>query len=120
MGDYAPKYRPGENLTRPLTGTVTGGQIVTVAGLVAGANATDWLGVASRDGVSGDRIVVHTDGVQRVVASAAIAAGASVKCAANGQVAAWVSGTDAADVIVGKALEAAAGAASELDVKFIR
>lgn len=120
MGDYQPKFQPGQNPTRQMTGTVTGGQIVTVAGVVAGANASDWLGVASRDAVAGDRIVVHCDAIQRVVASAAIAAGATVKCAANGQVATWVSGTDAADLIVGKALEAAAGASSELDVKFIR
>jgi hypothetical protein len=120
VGDYMPRYRPGEKLTRALTATVTGGQMVTVGGAVAGANAADWLGVASRDGVNGDRIVVHTEGVQSLTGSGAISAGATVKCAANGQVTTWVSGTDAADLIVGKALSACSGAGSQLDVKMTR
>lgn len=119
MGDYQPKFVPGEKITRALTGTVTGGRLITVAGATAGADSTTWLGVASRDGVSGDRIMVHTDGVQRLVASGAIALGDRVKCGANGTVTTLTAATDAYDRQVGIALEAAADAA-ELDVKLIR
>lgn len=117
MGDYQPKFRPGEKLTRPMTGTVTGGRLVTVAGVTAGAGATDWLGVASKDAVTGDRITVHTDGVQRLIASGAITAGSPVICGAAGTVAA--SATPPAGQQVGVALEAAADTA-ELDVKLTR
>jgi hypothetical protein len=120
MADYLPKFRPGQAPTRTLTGTVTGGQIITVAGAVAGANATDWLGVASRDGVSGDLITVETEGVQRLTASAAIAAGAGVKCAASGKVATWVDGTDAWSRYIGIALDAATADGDVIAVKVIR
>lgn len=120
MGDYQPSFRPGERITRPITGTVTGGRLVTVAGIHAAADSTTWLGVASRDAVSGDRIVVHTEGVQRLVAAAAIAAGDRVKCAAAGKVTPLAAGSDAYDRQVGIALEAAAADGDELDVKLIR
>lgn len=119
MGDYQPSFRPGEKITRLLSATVTGGRLITVAGATAAADSTTWLGVASRDGVSGDRIVVHTEGVQRLVASGSISAGDRVKCGASGTVATLTAGTDAYDRQVGIALEAAADAA-ELDVKLIR
>jgi hypothetical protein len=107
MGDYQPHYFPGDVIPLTLTGTVTGGTLVNAAGTVAGAGDATFLGVADRDGVSGDQINVYTDGVQTLTASGSISAGATVKCAASGQVAAWVSGTDAANLIVGKALAAA-------------
>lgn len=119
MPDYVPKFKPGHDLTRLLTGTVTGGQIITVAGVTAGASAADFLGVASRDGVTGDRITVHCNGVQRVTASGAIAIGARVKTAAAGAVQTYTAGTDPADSLVGIALEAAVDGAL-LDVKFFR
>ena len=118
MGDYLPKYKPGQTMTRALTGTVTGGRIITAAGVTAGANATDFIGVAGRDGVSGDRIPVERGGVQRLVASGAIAIGDNVKCGAAGAVATHVVGTDAAERRVGKALEAATDG-NELDVLWI-
>lgn len=118
MGDYVPKFNPGDAITRALTGTVTGGRLVTAAGAQAGANAADVIGVASRDGVSGDRIAVFTDGVHRLVATGSIAIGARVKSAANGTVQTWVSGTDAADLMIGRALEAGTDT-NELDVLFI-
>lgn len=117
MADYLPKFKPGEAITRAITGTVTGGRIVTAAGIHAAAAATDWLGVASRDAVTGERITVYTDGVQRVVASGAIAIGSPVICGAAGTVVA--SATPPAGQQVGVALEAAADTA-ELDVKFSR
>ena len=107
MGNYLPKYKPGEAISLDITGTVTGGRIVTAAGVHAAADSITFVGIASRDAVDGDRITVYRGGVQRVVASAAISVGGGVECAADGKVAPHVSGTDAPERRVGKALEAA-------------
>lgn len=120
MGDYLPKFQPGQAITRTATGTITGGQMVTVAGVVAGADSTTWLGVASRDAISGQTFGVYAEGVQMLTASAAISAGDRVKCAAAGKVATLTAGSDAYDRLVGIALEAAAGDGSLLRVKMIR
>lgn len=125
MADYLPKFKPGTAITRVTSAAVTGGLLVSVSGsnTVATSAAGDrsWLGVASRDATaSGQQIGVHCGGVQRLTASAAIAAGVLVKCAASGQVVTWVVGTDAAELAVGLTLEAAAGAASVIAVKMIR
>jgi len=119
MAEYLPKFKPGESITlqTPAPAAITGGQLVTAASAVAGAGATDWVGVASRDVPAGALPGVYCDGVQRLIASAAIAQGALVKCAANGQVAPLVVGTDGFQTYVGKALEAAAGAGSLIAVK---
>lgn len=117
MGDYLPKFKPGESFTRTLSATVIGGRLVTAAGAHAAADSTTFLGVASRDGVSGDQVTVFCDGVQRLTASAAIAAGALVKCAADGKVATYTAGTDAADRRVGIALEAATADGDKIAVK---
>ena len=108
MADYRPKFKPGQAITRTLTGTVTGGRLVTVAGAHAAADSTTWLGVVDKDGVSGDVVGVYRGGVQYLVASAAISAGAPVKAAAAGKVVTYVDGTDAQLRLVGIALEAAA------------
>lgn len=124
MSDYLPKFKPGEAISRVTSATVTGGQLLTVSGsnTVAPSAAGDrgWLGVASRDAASGQSTGVYCDGVQYLTASAAIAAGVLVKCAASGQVATWVVGTDAYELAVGLSLESAAGAASVIAVKMIR
>lgn len=120
MADYSPKFKPGQAIPLVATGTVTGGLMVTTAAAQAGADAGNWLGVASQDALSGQTFVAYNDGVQRPTASAAIAANAGVKCAANGQVVTWVAGTDAAHLLVGWALEAASGAGVQFAVKFVR
>jgi hypothetical protein len=107
MAEYQAKFDGGICTSRTMTGTVTGGQLITTAGVTAGANATDWLGVVGYDGVSGDLRPVFRGSVQRLTASAAIAAGAKVKCAAAGKIVTHVSGTDAPERLVGTALEAA-------------
>ncbi|GGM53356.1 capsid cement protein [Dactylosporangium sucinum] len=108
MGDYRPKFKPGEAITRSATGTITGGQLVTVAGAVAVADSTTWLGVASKDVTSGNQFGVYRGGVQYLTAAGAISAGAPVKCAAAGKVTTFVDGTDAMLRFVGIALDAAA------------
>lgn len=120
MADYLPKFKPGEAITITATATLTGGQLVTVAGAVAAADSVTFLGVVSRDAVSGQSVGVYTDAVQRLTAAGAFAAGTPLKCAANGQVTTWVSGTDNYDRYVGLALEASAGAASVVAVRMAR
>lgn len=120
MTDYSPKYKPGQAIPMIATGTVTGGLMTTGAGAVCAADSVTWLGVASQDAVSGQDYVAYCDGVQRPTASAAVSAGAIVKCAAAGQVVTWVTGTDAFEKAVGIALEAASGAGVQFAVKFFR
>jgi hypothetical protein len=102
------------------TADVTGGRIVTGAGAHAAADSTTFVGIASNDAKTGERFTVTSGPVERPVAAAAIAKGAQVKCAANGQVTTFVSGTDAADRLVGVALEAAAQAGDQISVHWIR
>lgn len=120
MADYLPKFKPGQAITRQASAAVTGGQLVTVAGAPAAADSATWLGVASHDAESGDLVGVYCDGVQKLTASAAISAGARVKCAAAGKVATLTAGTDAYDRLVGIALEAAAADGDTILVKLVR
>lgn len=124
MADALWKFKPGQAITRTVGATaVIGGRLVsTSAGTVIPAAAADrnWLGSASRDGATGQQVGVLCGGVQRLTASAAIATDVLVKCSSAGQIVTWVVGTDAYELAVGLALEAAAGAASVISVKMIR
>ncbi|OYO16629.1 DUF2190 domain-containing protein [Enemella dayhoffiae] len=115
MGDYLPRFKPGEAVSFNATTALTGGQLVELTGPrsvgVAAAASTKVVGVAAFDCKVGDRVLVHSGGVQRPVASAAIAAGDQVQAAANGQAA---TGTTAP---IGLALTAAtAGARVEVQM----
>lgn len=118
--DYLPHFKPGQAITRTASATIVAGNIVTVAGAVAGADSTTWLGVASRDAVSGQTMGVYAGGVQRVVAAAAVAVADRVKCAAAGKVTPLAAGSDAYDRLVGIALTAAAADGDIIDVMFVR
>ncbi len=118
--DYLPKFKPGQAITRTASATVVAGNLVTVAGAVAGADSTTWLGVASRSVTTGQTMGVYCDGVQRVVAAAAVAVGDRVKCAAAGKVTPLTAGSDAYDRLVGIALDAAAADGDVIAVKFSR
>ncbi len=120
MSDYRPKFKPGQAITRAATATIVGGNLVTVAGAVAIADSVTWLGVASKNCSSGDTFGVYCGGVQYLVASAAISAGAPVKCAAAGKVVTYVDGTDAQLRLVGIALEAAAADGDVIAVRMAR
>jgi Uncharacterized conserved protein (DUF2190) len=108
VADWRPKWAPGRAITRSATGTIAGGNLVTAAGAVAGADSVTWIGVADKSVSSGDTFGVLRGGVQYLVASTAISAGAPVKCAAAGKVVTYVDGTDAQLRLVGIALDAAA------------
>lgn len=87
MSDYQPKYLPG--ISVPLTvgaGGWTGGQVVTTAGLVAGAAATDVAGIAAYDAPAGAIATVIRGGVHRLVATGTVTNGQEVECAAAGTV----------------------------------
>jgi hypothetical protein len=118
MTDYLPKNTGP--FTLAATAQVTGGRIVTAAGTVAGANATDFVGIASKDAAIGESITVFSGPVERPRASAPIAKDKLVKCAANGEVAEFVDGTDAVTRLVGVTLEAAANAGDKVAVKWFR
>lgn len=122
MTDYLPKFKPGEAVTLqvPAPAAIIGGQMVNVDLTVSGADSTTFFGIASRDTPAGQLVGVYSEGVQYPIAAGAIARGAAVKCAANGQVTTWVPGTDAFERYVGIALEAASGAGVKFPVKFGR
>ena len=90
MSDYLPRFE-GNEFTSQASGTITGGQVVAVSGSgtvdVAGANATNWIGVAAFNVSSGDKLTVHYGGVQKLTASGTVTAGDIVVCAAAGKVA---------------------------------
>jgi hypothetical protein len=111
VSDYLPKFLPGDSVPVVASATVVGGQLVTVAGAVAGDAATNVAGVAAFDVVSGGFLTVIRVGVHRLVASATITIGQPLCAAANGQVRPWVAGTDAVSAYIGRAWSAAAPAA---------
>lgn len=108
MSDYLPPYGATPPVqTRIAAGVITGGLLVTDDDVVAGANAIDWLGVASKDCAVGDDYVVYKGGVQLLIAGGAVAEG-PVKCAAGGKIAVFVPGTDDPTRFVGTSQSAAA------------
>jgi hypothetical protein len=112
MAEHTPHYLPADRLPRTTSTQVTGGQVLVVSGNdtvapIAAANEA-WLGVAGHDAASGAQVVVYTEGVHLVASSGSIAAGKPVIGAAAGAVAAFTTGTDKPEQIVGTALSAAA------------
>ena len=112
MAENMPVYFPADRLPRTTSAQVTGGQVLIVSGndTVAPSAAANeaWLGIAGHDAASGAQVVVYTTGVHQVAASGAIAAGKPVIAAAAGAVAAFTTGTDKPEQVVGTALSAAA------------
>lgn len=119
MTEYLPKTDDCVQDKVVVTSPVDGGQLVTHAGAPAGANSPLWVGIAARPAGVGETVTVFTGGLQRPVAATNIAQGDRLKTAANGQVTTWVSGTDAADLLVGVAREAAT-AGAKFVARFIR
>ncbi|VXB32989.1 DUF2190 family protein [Pseudoclavibacter sp. 8L] len=121
MADYLPKYTPGAAVTFTASADVIGGRLVAISGNDSVANApadsSAVVGVAGFDAKAGERVTVFTraGGVQRLVASGAIAAGAKVSSAAAGKAQTVGATTNP----IGLALEAAAAADDVIDVLFI-
>lgn len=103
MAEYLPLYKPGKEITRPTSATVTGGQLVIVSGsgTVAPSSAAthSWLGVAAFDAANGDNVTIFAGGVQRIVATGTVTAGQLVEPATNGTVATHTNGTNDFNVV---------------------
>lgn len=84
--------------------SVTAGSASNGSVIPTTAATPAFVGIAAHDAAVGAKVSVLSGGIQELVSSAAITFGTSVKAAAAGQIATWVSGTDAADLIVGTAL----------------
>lgn len=118
MGDYTPVYKPGQTITSTASAAITGGQLLEVSGdntvAPAAAGSLKVVGQAGHDAAIGARVTIHAPGrpVCEATASGAIAAGDRLKAAAAGKVAKYVDGTDAATLVVGVALAAAADTAT--------
>lgn len=112
MGDYLPKFKPGQTVTFIAATAVIGGRVVEVTGDRtvghAGVNSLKVVGYAGHDAAAGERVTVHRGGVQRPIASGAIGAGVPVFPAANG----LVTATAGTGPRLGVSLAAAADAAS--------
>jgi len=130
MPGVVPVYQDGP-VTRQVTETVKGGQLVEArsAGLVgvAAVGSKVCLGVASKDAVPtatsqdgtdsvtglpiineypySPYVAVYDEGYFNLTYAAAAAFGQKLKCAANGQVTPFVSGTDTPDMLVGSCQE---------------
>lgn len=89
MGDYIPRFKPGEAVTYTAVSDVSGGQIVALSGprsvTPASNGAAEVVGLAAFDTKAGERVTVHSGGVQRPVASGAITAGDQVQAAIDGK-----------------------------------
>lgn len=121
MADYLPKFIDGKAVTFSASAAVIGGRLVSVTGdqaaAPAGADSSSVVGVAAVDAVVGDTFTVYTrpSGVQRLVASGAIVAGAKVISASAGKIATLGTGVNP----IGIALEAATADLDVIDVLFI-
>jgi hypothetical protein len=93
MADYAPPVQ-NDKITRTMSATVVGGRMIDVTGAHAAADSTSFDGIASRDAIAGQAIAVHHGPYDYGIASAAIAKGNPIKCAAAGKFVTWVPGTD--------------------------
>jgi hypothetical protein len=110
MADYLPKFKPGQAYTSQASAAITGGRLVAVSGsgtvATAGADSTAVVGVAAFDvAASGDKVTLYWGGVQRLVASGAITAGAGVVSDAAGKAkSATIATAAAAATLLGRAL----------------
>jgi hypothetical protein len=124
MAGAVPLYTT-DSQTFEVSAAVTGGQLVvpTTGGKIgpAGLTANTVIGVARKDAIPtatnqnptgsimlspvSQYTAVAAHGTWSLKAAAAITFGQTVKAGATGQVAVWVSGTDAADTIVGRCVE---------------
>lgn len=111
MGEHTPIFKDANAVTRITSADVTGGQVLIVSGAnTVGPSASavpGWVGIAAHDATSGNPVLVLRGGEHTLVASGAIAAGASVIPAAAGAVATIGAETNYF-AVVGTAIAAAA------------
>lgn len=97
MAQHTHKFAPGAAVTHTAEAAVTGGRLVMITGdrevSPATANTTAWCGTAAFDAAIGESVTVLAGGVQSILASGAVTAGALVVAAADGKVAALAAVT---------------------------
>lgn len=146
MSGVLPRFKHSP-VTREVIEAVKGGQLVEARATgdgkkigVAAAGSLKCLGVAVNDAMpvgtsnTGTTVdgfpVINVAVVDQYTAvernayyvltyAAAVAFGESVKCAANGQVTKWVSGTDVADAKIGKCEEPGGVAAGATGLTYV-
>jgi hypothetical protein len=120
MAESTHLFEPGTpGITFTADAAITAGQVLYVSAArqvtpTAGANAAV-IGIAAHDAADGDKVLVLVGGVVKVVASAAISAGALVVSAAAGKVATIASNTF--DKLIGRALTAASDDGDVIEVR---
>jgi len=134
MSGVIVKFEHGP-VTYTVSEPVTGGQLIegraSSAVGVAAAGSTTVLGVALKDATNATASATDSYPLQatcpvasgvhvRVTYAANCAFGKALKAAASGQVTPWVSGTDAADLIVGYCRELAGVTSGNTGVAYIR
>jgi predicted RecA/RadA family phage recombinase len=91
MADYQPKFLPGREVTYTASADVKGGRVVVITGdeMVAhsAGPSTKSPGVAMYDAAAGEKVVVMSHAIHRLIASGDINPGDSVASAADGKVA---------------------------------
>lgn len=118
MASHIHLFKPGQAFTNEASAAITGGRLVEVTGprrvAHAAAGSTKVLGAAATDAATGEDVLVLRGGVQNLVGSAAITAGAELEAAAAGKVVTKTTGarvgialttTTAADQTVTVALD---------------
>lgn len=94
MGEYAPKFLYGDQVTGTASATITGGQLLVVSGNgtvgPAGADATNVIGVAAFDAAANAKVSYFPRGKVHISTAASggngVVAGNSVFSAASGTV----------------------------------
>jgi hypothetical protein len=90
MADHIHLFKPGASVTFTASAAITGKRLVEVSGdravAPAAADSAKVVGAAAQDTKTGDEVLVLRGGVQSLISSAAILAGARVKSAALGKV----------------------------------
>ena len=81
-----------------------------------GVAASGLYGVVTKDVTAAKGGIVQLGGIATVMSGAAVALGNPVACEADGDV---VLATDATDVAIGAAMEAASGAAEEIKIMLV-
>jgi hypothetical protein len=114
MAEHLPKFAPGRAVTREASATITGGQLLTVTGEKTVGPTTGQgqvvAGVAARDALDTELVVVQRGGVHVLTAAEAISAGDRIQSGAAGKVALWeaadgVTATVGVDAVIGFAYE---------------
>lgn len=107
MSQYLPRFFEANTVTVIASAAITGGQLVTWGGAVAGSAAVGVAGVAGNDAASGQPVTVFRVGVHTATSASTIAQGDPLCSGASGVPRTWVSGTDAVASRIGTACAAA-------------